>query len=84
VRSKTIETSRIGCGSVGPTGRRFIVENVAVETIKRNMDFAYTVCKDTNAYTAKEKFWDIVKEGSDALLENKEYRRSIFPALKWK
>jgi hypothetical protein len=53
------------------------------EVIEKNLQFAYNMCKDTNAYTAQEDFWDIAKAGNDELLKDKEYMRSTFPDLTW-
>jgi hypothetical protein len=67
-----------------PTGRRYAVESEKTKAIESKMRFANKVCKDTNTYTAEKEFWDIVKTGSDGLLQKEEYVRSAFPALNWK
>jgi hypothetical protein len=64
--------------------RRLTVEATAPDMVERNLQFAYNVCKDNNAYTAKDEFWDIVKLGSETLLDDREYVRSVFPSLTWK
>ena len=60
------------------------VETTTPDTVEKNLQFAYNVRKDNNAYTATAEFWDIAKSGSDELLANTDYVRSIFPSLKWK
>ena len=51
--------------------------------IEEKMRFARLACKDTNTYTAEMEFWELVSSGSDSLLENEAYVRSIFPAASW-
>ena len=56
----------------------------AQDTIEKNLQFAHNVCKDKSTNTATEEFWDIVESGSDDLLDDKDYIRSVFPSLTWK
>ena len=53
------------------------------DMIEKDLQFAYNICKDNNEYTATAEFWDIVKSGSDDLLADRDYVRSLFPALAW-
>jgi hypothetical protein len=65
-------------------GKKGDMETATPDVIEKNLQFAYNVCKDNNAYTATEEFWNIVKSGSDDLLEDRDYVRSVFPSLTWK
>jgi hypothetical protein len=57
------------------------MESVTDDTIKRSLRFTNEMCKDTNTYTADTQFWNIVKSGSNKLLNDEGYIRSIFPDL---
>jgi hypothetical protein len=59
------------------------VTSAQEKLIEEKMRFARKACKDTNTYTAEDEFWDLVSSGSDSLLENQNYVRSIFPAISW-
>lgn len=49
----------------------------------KNLQFAYEVCQDKNAYTSQKSIGEIICEGGAALREDKaEFAYSVFPELR--